>query len=66
MSSNFSSVSTLSLCFLFMSIKSCSSKFIQQIVNCLSAGNSFMLKFSLTLYTRSVFHVGVIRKYTLL
>jgi hypothetical protein len=35
-------------------------------VNCLSAGNSFATKFSPTLCSRSVFHVGVIHKYALL
>jgi hypothetical protein len=45
-----------------------SSKFIQQIVNCLSAGNSFITKFtstfSPTLSSRSVLHMGDIQKYT--
>jgi hypothetical protein len=46
------------------------SKFIPQIVNCLSTGNSFItkftLKFSSTLSSRFVFHIGVIQKYTFL
>jgi hypothetical protein len=41
--------------------QSCWSRFIHQIVNCLSAGNSFIrkfpLKFLLTLSCRSVFHI---------
>jgi hypothetical protein len=45
-------------------------KFIHQAVNCLPAGNSFtttfMSKFSPTLSSRSVYHTGVIQKYTLL
>jgi hypothetical protein len=44
-------------------------KFIHQIMNCLSAGNSFITKFtskcSPTLSSRSIFHIGVIQKYTL-
>jgi hypothetical protein len=38
-------------------------KFIYQIVNCLSAGNSFITNFSPTLSSRSLFHIGVIHKY---
>jgi hypothetical protein len=45
-------------------------KYIHWIVNCLSAGNSFIikfiLKFLLKLSSRSVFHIGVILKYMLL
>jgi hypothetical protein len=45
-SSNFSSVSTRHLYFCFLSIKeSRFCKLIHQIVNCLSAGNSFITKF---------------------
>jgi hypothetical protein len=69
--SNFSSVSTRRLCFCFLPIKeSRCSNFFHQIVNCLCSGNSFItkltLKFSPTLSSRSVFHMGGIRKYTLL
>jgi hypothetical protein len=46
------------------------SKFIHQIMNCLSAGNSFITKFtskfSPTPSSRSAFHRDVIRKYRLL
>jgi hypothetical protein len=35
-------------------------------MNCFSAGNSFIMKFSPTISSRSEFHVGVIQKYTLL
>jgi hypothetical protein len=46
------------------------SKFIHQIVNCLSAANSFITKFMstflLTLSSRSIFHIDAIQKYTLL
>jgi hypothetical protein len=45
------------------------SKFIHQIMNCLSARNSFITKFTSkflsTLSSRSVYHIGVIQKYVL-
>jgi hypothetical protein len=71
MSSKFSRVSTLNLRFCFLSIKeSHCSKFVHQIMNCLSAGNSFIMKFASkflpTLSSRSVFHMGDMQKYTLL
>jgi hypothetical protein len=71
MSSNFSSVSTRRQCFFpcLLRVPHCS-KFIHQIMNSLSAGNSvtteFISKFSPTLSSRSVYHVGVIQKNTLL
>jgi hypothetical protein len=63
---HFSSVSTRRLCFVFLSVKSPVVQVIHQIMNCLSAGNSFITKFSPTLSSRSVFHIGVIQKYALL
>jgi hypothetical protein len=49
MSSNVSLVITQRLFFCFLSVKSpVDLKFIHQIVNCLSAGNSFITKFSPT------------------
>jgi hypothetical protein len=67
------SVSTRRLCFCFLPItspKSRYSKFIHQVVNCLSARNSFLVKFTLrfsrTLSSRSLFYMGDIQKYTLL
>jgi hypothetical protein len=56
------------LIFLFLEYyESRCSKFIHQIMNCLSAGNSFVTKFtskcSPTLSSRCVFHIGVIQKY---
>jgi hypothetical protein len=41
-------------------------KFIHRIMNCLFAGYSFITKFSPTLSSRSVFHLSVVQKYTLL
>jgi hypothetical protein len=71
-SSSFSSVSTRCVCFCFLFESHCS-KFIHQIMNYLSAGNSFITKFtskfSPTHSSRSVFHMGdteihVVLKYT--
>jgi hypothetical protein len=46
------------------------SKFFHKIVNCLPAGNSFIIKFtsksSPILSYKSIFHIGVIQQYTLL
>jgi hypothetical protein len=56
--------------FCFLVCEEPRSKFIHQITNCLSAGNSFITKFtstfSPTLSSRSVFHIHVIQKHTLL
>jgi hypothetical protein len=69
--SNFSSVSTWRLCFVFVSIKNpvVLNLFTKLWIVCLLGTLSprkFTSKFSRTLTSRSVFHVGVIQKYAFL
>jgi hypothetical protein len=65
MAYNVSLGKNLTLMFLFLVYEEFRSKFIRQIMKCLSAGKFFVTNCASKFSSRSVFHVRVIQKYTL-